>query len=190
MAGQFKRAHTLSSESTHPELHACAGAGCGSRVQKSAGCAHLTCGGSSYGAADWKGKGCGLNFCETCEVRALSGLCVLDVVVCSTCVELVRTQRERIGCCCQSFLGPTLFELGDAHAQRCPQGAQFDHLSGLTFNRHNARLRCLLTTVHRVHSARRHVVAVHATERIRPTSSRFARVYGRLCFRGASFLFA
>jgi hypothetical protein len=41
--------------------------GCGTRVQKSHGCQHLTCGASSYGSSDWRGKGCGMNFCEVCE---------------------------------------------------------------------------------------------------------------------------
>jgi hypothetical protein len=45
----------------------CMVSGCGQRVQKTTGCQHLTCGASSFRIQDWRGKGCGLDFCEVCE---------------------------------------------------------------------------------------------------------------------------
>eukprot|EP00051_Salpingoeca_urceolata_P020743 m.315432 g.315432 ORF g.315432 m.315432 type:complete len:371 (-) comp19675_c0_seq4:46-1158(-) len=50
-------------------------AGCGNRVQKIDGCNHLTCGGSDFGATDWRGRGCGLDFCEVCETPLSEGHC-------------------------------------------------------------------------------------------------------------------
>ncbi len=66
---------------------------CGNRIQKSAGCSHLTCGASGYGASDWRGKGCGTHFCEQCELPLSETGCGS-----STCNRPERASKLKVGC--------------------------------------------------------------------------------------------
>eukprot|EP00042_Codosiga_hollandica_P059108 m.902192 g.902192 ORF g.902192 m.902192 type:complete len:965 (+) comp60061_c0_seq29:224-3118(+) len=70
--------------------------GCGNRVEKSSGCSHLTCGASSYRGADWRGRGCGLDFCELCELPLKETNCGVNQCNKPTAAAALKKRREAL----------------------------------------------------------------------------------------------
>eukprot|EP00048_Salpingoeca_helianthica_P015860 m.229013 g.229013 ORF g.229013 m.229013 type:complete len:2646 (-) comp17649_c0_seq1:185-8122(-) len=66
---------------------------CKNRVQKITGCQHLTCGASSYRGTDWRGRGCGLDFCEVCETPLEESKC--ESSTCRRPDKRARLEEER-----------------------------------------------------------------------------------------------
>ena len=54
------------------------------------------CGASAYGRNDWKGKGCGLNFCEVCESALSESNCGSSTCRRPEKAKELREQRDKL----------------------------------------------------------------------------------------------